>query len=170
MRWKEGIKASLVASLAYMAIEIPYVYYSFVANAPLLIAMIEESLPPGAPYTPEQLYGLALTTMPFAVAAATIVFSIVLGLIYPILEGRLPGLPVVKGLTFALMVWAATSLLPSLTSPNPLGNVNTLSVSLLAGLCYGLVLGPLFDRFSRRASNRVESSGGLEGSRGSPFP
>ena len=75
---------------------------------------------------------MALTAMPLAVAAGTIVFSIALGLIYPILEGRLPGLPVVKGLTFALMVWAVTSLLPSLTSPNPLSNANALSVSLLA--------------------------------------
>ena len=57
MRWKEGIKASLVASLAYMAIEIPYVYYSFVANAPLIIALIEESLPPGAHTPPSSSTG-----------------------------------------------------------------------------------------------------------------
>lgn len=149
MSFKEGMKASLIASLAYMAIEIPYIYYTYLTNAPLVIAMIGRMLPPNSPYTPEELYRFMLTTIPVAIAVTTVAICALLGLIYPSVERRLRGMPVIKGITFSLIVWAVLTLIPSVLSPNILTKLGSLSVSLLASLCYGVILGPLFERFSR---------------------
>lgn len=143
-----GLKAGLISSIIYMVINVPFMYFDFLARADQIIEEIRANLPQGSAITAEEIYSATLTMLPVFAVLIILIGGAILGALYSVIQHRLGGTVLVKGVTFGLIAWIVLSLIPNLlTGGIAIGYMNVL-VALFGALAYGAFLGMLYDRFS----------------------
>jgi hypothetical protein len=148
----DGAKAGLVAGIPYGIILAIASYFTTLALKQVIIQALTNDIPSNSPFTPRQLYGIALLVDPIVVTIGGVLGGLVLGAIYGWAFPRLPGgRPVVKGIIFGMILWVLLSVLGGL------GNIQyslgyyfvQVGVGLGASLIFGWLLGYFYGRFSR---------------------
>jgi hypothetical protein len=147
-----GAKAGVVAGIAYGILLSIVSYFTLISIKSTVISVLSQNLPSNSPFTPEQLFGIALLLTPVIVAVAGVIGGLILGVIYGKLIEKIPGKsPVIKGIIFGTVLWLLVSVL---------GGYNNIGYGLeyylvqvgtgLAGaLLFGVLLGYFYGRFMR---------------------
>jgi hypothetical protein len=147
-----GAKAGVIAGIAYGIVLAIVSYFTLISIKSTVISVLSQNLPPNSPFTPEQLFGIALLLTPVIVTVVGVIGGLILGAIYGKLTEKIPGKsPVIKGIIFGSVLWLLVSVL---------GGYNNIQYGLeyylvqvgtgLAGaLLFGVLLGYFYGRFMR---------------------
>ena len=148
-----GAKAGLIAGIAYGAIIGVVSYFTLLSIKSTVITSIAKSLPSNTPFTPDQLFNIALIVTPIFVVIAGLVGGLILGAIYGKLLERIPGgTTMIKGIIFGVALWVLVSVLGGLGDLSSYGleyYLANLGAGLLGALVFGVLLGYFYGRFSK---------------------
>jgi|SRR3984957_18367504 len=147
-----GAKAGVVAGVAYGILLSIVSYFTLLSIKSSVISVLSQNLPPSSPFTPEQLFGIALLLTPVIVAVGGVIGGLILGAIYGKLIEKIPGRsPVMKGIIFGAVLWLLVSVLGGY------GNIQygleyylvQVGTGLAGALLFGVLLGYFYGRFTR---------------------
>jgi len=147
-----GAKAGVVAGIAYGILLSIVSYFTLISIKSTVIADISQNLPPSSPFTPEQLFGIALLLTPVIVVVVGVLGGLILGAIYGKLTEKIPGRsPLIKGIIFGVVLWLLVSVLGGY---NNIGYglqyyLVQIGTGLVGALLFGVLLGYFYGRFTR---------------------
>ena len=147
-----GAKAGVVAGVAYGILLSIVSYFTLLSIKDSVISVLSQDLPPSSPFTPEQLFGIALLLAPVIAAVVGVIGGLILGAIYGKLIEKIPGKsPVMKGIIFGAVLWLLVSVLGGYSNIQYgleyyLVQVGT---GLAGALLFGVLLGYFYGRFMR---------------------
>ena len=148
-----GAKAGLVAGIAYGAVLAVTSYFALISMKSAVIADLTSSLPSNSPFTPDQLFNIALYLAPVVVVIAGIIGGLILGAIYGKLIERIPGgSPIIKGIIFGAVLWFLVSVLGGIGDLGQYGveyYVANVGAGLVGALIFGVLLGYFYGRFMK---------------------
>jgi uncharacterized protein DUF6789 len=148
-----GAKAGVVAGIAYGIILAIVSYFTLISIKSSVISAISRSLPSNTPFTPEELFGIALLLTPVIVVIVGVIGGVILGAIYGKLIERIPGgSPVIKGIIFGAILWVLVSVLGGLGNLSQYGveyYLVQIGAGLAGALLFGVLLGYFYGRFMR---------------------
>jgi hypothetical protein len=147
-----GAKAGVVAGIAYGIILGIVSYFTLLSTKSTVISVLSQDLPSNSPFTPDQLFGIALLLTPVIVIIAGVIGGLILGAIYGKVIERIPGgSTIIKGIIFGAILWLLVSVLGGI------GNIRyglqyylvQVGVGLAGALLFGVLLGYFYGRFMR---------------------
>jgi len=147
-----GVKAGAIAGIIYGLVLGLLSYVTVISEKSLIIAALEKNLPPSTPFTPDQLYEIALIFTPAVAATLGILGGLVIGAIYGRLFDVIPGrTSVIKGVLVGVILWVILGVLFDLSDLQYglavyLGDV---AEGLFGAMLFGVLLGYFFGRFTR---------------------
>ncbi|MDA4112455.1 MAG: hypothetical protein OK474_00200 [Thaumarchaeota archaeon] len=147
-----GAKAGVVAGIAYGILLGIVSYFTLISIKSTVISVLSQNLPPNSPFTPEQLFGIALLLTPVIVVVVGVIGGLILGAIYGKLIEKIPGkTPVIKGIVLGVVLWLLVSVLGGYNNIHYgleyyLVQVGT---GLVGALLFGVLLGYFYGRFMR---------------------
>ena len=152
-----GAKAGVVAGVAYGILLSIVSYFTLLSIKSSVISVLSQNLPPSSPFTPEQLFGIALLLTPVIVAVGGVIGGLILGAIYGKLIEKIPGRsPVMKGIIFGAVLWLLVSVLGGGYSNLRYGleyYLVQVGTGLAGALLFGVLLGYFYGRFMRPKEN-----------------
>jgi hypothetical protein len=147
-----GVKAGVVAGVVYGIVLAILSYFTVISEKSIIISALTNNPPANSPFTPEQLYGIAVLAAPIVALIGGIIGGIIVGAIYGRLFERIPGhSSTVRGIVVGTALWLILSVLGGL------GNLqygietylSGIGVGLISALLFGFLLGYFYGRFSR---------------------
>jgi len=149
----QGAKAGLVAGVGYGAVLGIVSYFTLLSIKSTVITTITKSLPANSPFTPDQIFGIALLVAPVFVVIFGLVGGLILGAIYGKVLERIPGgTPMIKGIIFGAVLWLIVSVLGGLGDLSNYGAeyyLANIGAGLLGALVFGVLLGYFYTRFTK---------------------
>jgi hypothetical protein len=148
-----GAKAGIVAGIAYGLVLGIVSYFTLLSIKSTVISALSKNLPSNSPFTPDQLYGIALLVGPVVAVIGGVIGGLILGAIYGKLIERIPGgSPMIKGIIFGAVLWVLLSVLGGLGDYFQYGAEYYLAqvgAGLAGALIFGVLLGYFYGRFMR---------------------
>lgn len=148
-----GAKSGIVAGLFYGIIEGVMGYFSVASQKPVVMALISRTVPPGSPFTSQQLFQAALYGTVVIYIIAGLLIGTFLGVIFALIHGSTPGRSsIMKGMVFGIIIWMIVDTIVILVNFS-LGAVYiliTLVINLATSMLYGYILGARFSRYMKK--------------------
>jgi len=137
-----GIKAGALAGLSFSLLSSILLYFLLLSLKEDILLLLEQVSIPNIPL--EEVYNLILFFSPIIFGVASFLFGILTGIIYSYLEGKIPiNNPLLKGITFSIIIWILLSLIPSL----PFSPFGFNYLLIIPSILYGIILGFFYNRF-----------------------
>ncbi|GBC74843.1 hypothetical protein HRbin06_00150 [archaeon HR06] len=138
----KGIKAGAIAGLSFSLFSSIILYFLLVSMKEDILLLLEQVALPNIPV--EEIYNLILFSSPIIFGVASFLFGILVGVIYSYLEGKIPiSNPLLKGVTFSLIIWILLSLIPSF----PFSPFSFNYLLIIPSILYGITLGFFYSKF-----------------------